>query len=224
MFYKHIKCTIFLLAICSIAFSQKYGFPKKGPQIGFSGNLVDFSASVPKIGKVDPGFSVLFMSGIANNLDFSLRYNGLFTEYDKTLLGDRSYYANEFEGALHAKALNDAHFLSPFVTAGVGIGRYGETWALYAPLGGGLQLNLSDEGFIFLQANYRAAFDKKKLDNNMFYSVGYTVPLTQRREKVMAPPPPPVVLDRDGDGVLDADDKCPDTPGLAALQGCPDRD
>jgi outer membrane protein OmpA-like peptidoglycan-associated protein len=33
-----------------------------------------------------------------------------------------------------------------------------------------------------------------------------------------------VRLDRDGDGVLDADDKCPDTPGIAALQGCPDRD
>jgi len=38
------------------------------------------------------------------------------------------------------------------------------------------------------------------------------------------PPPPPVVLDRDGDGVLDAVDRCPDTPGLASLQGCPDRD
>ena len=41
---------------------------------------------------------------------------------------------------------------------------------------------------------------------------------------VQAPPPPPVVMDRDGDGILDADDKCPDTPGLASLQGCPDRD
>ena len=44
--------------------------------------------------------------------------------------------------------------------------------------------------------------------------------------KLPAPPPPPmpVVLDRDNDGVLDAVDRCPDTPGLAALQGCPDRD
>ncbi len=30
--------------------------------------------------------------------------------------------------------------------------------------------------------------------------------------------------DRDGDGVPDKDDLCPDTPGLASLQGCPDRD
>lgn len=38
------------------------------------------------------------------------------------------------------------------------------------------------------------------------------------------PPPVPVVLDRDGDGVPDADDRCPDVAGLAALRGCPDRD
>ncbi len=38
------------------------------------------------------------------------------------------------------------------------------------------------------------------------------------------PPPPPVIVDRDGDGVMDTDDKCPDVAGLAALMGCPDRD
>ena len=40
---------------------------------------------------------------------------------------------------------------------------------------------------------------------------------------------PPVVVveapkDRDGDGIIDAEDKCPDVKGLASLQGCPDRD
>lgn len=38
------------------------------------------------------------------------------------------------------------------------------------------------------------------------------------------PPPPPVIMDRDGDGVMDADDKCPDVAGSASLLGCPDRD
>ena len=27
--------------------------------------------------------------------------------------------------------------------------------------------------------------------------------------------------DRDGDGITDAEDKCPDVPGLARYQGCP---
>ena len=33
-----------------------------------------------------------------------------------------------------------------------------------------------------------------------------------------------VLLDRDGDGVPDARDACPDEPGAASLQGCPDSD
>lgn len=32
---------------------------------------------------------------------------------------------------------------------------------------------------------------------------------------------PPPIPDTDGDGILDPDDKCPTTPGVAAYQGCP---
>ena len=43
---------------------------------------------------------------------------------------------------------------------------------------------------------------------------------------VAAPEPAPVAApsDRDGDGIVDADDKCPDEAGLADKQGCPVRD
>ena len=49
---------------------------------------------------------------------------------------------------------------------------------------------------------------------------------TGRRISAPTVVPPPVVIikDRDGDGVLDDDDRCPDIAGLAALKGCPDRD
>jgi len=42
----------------------------------------------------------------------------------------------------------------------------------------------------------------------------------------VATPVPPVVVvaDRDGDGVLDIVDRCPDIAGPASLQGCPDKD
>ena len=38
------------------------------------------------------------------------------------------------------------------------------------------------------------------------------------------PPPVPVVVDRDGDGVMDTHDKCPDLAGSPTLMGCPDKD
>jgi outer membrane protein OmpA-like peptidoglycan-associated protein len=47
-----------------------------------------------------------------------------------------------------------------------------------------------------------------------------------KKEEVLPPPPveEPVVTDRDGDGIPDDEDKCPDTIGLPQFQGCPDTD
>ena len=47
-------------------------------------------------------------------------------------------------------------------------------------------------------------------------------------KKVLIKQPPKIVAikktDRDGDGIFDVDDKCPDTPGLPEYQGCPPGD
>jgi OOP family OmpA-OmpF porin len=37
-------------------------------------------------------------------------------------------------------------------------------------------------------------------------------------------PVAPVILDTDGDGILDPDDACPTVPGVPSAKGCPDRD
>ena len=227
MIMKHLKTTLIFLCLAHITFAQNFGGPKKGAAIGFSANLVDFNPKSPyyKIGKVDPGFSVMYWQGLTKNLDFSLRYNGLFTDYAKEMNVVNSY-TNEFEGSLHARFLANDHLLNPFVSAGVGIGTYGKkTWAPYVPLGAGLQLNMSNEGYLFLQANYRASLAKSKLDNNMFYSLGFTQNIRSTQAFVpVALPVIPIVTDRDNDGVVDSLDACPDVAGLASLKGCPDTD
>lgn len=47
-----------------------------------------------------------------------------------------------------------------------------------------------------------------------------------RKVEELLPAPPEVqpVRDRDGDGVLDDEDRCPDSAGVRSLKGCPDRD
>ncbi|HEY4064449.1 MAG TPA: OmpA family protein [Puia sp.] len=213
------------LSLFTVALTS-YG--QKPSIIGFSANLVDFSASVPKVGKADPGFSIMYWKGITRKIDFSLRYNGLFSDYSKNQDG-ASQYINEFEASLHARPINDDHLLSPFLSAGIGIGNYGNRWAPYTPLGGGLQLNMKGEGYIFLQMNYRVSLKSESLDNNVFYSIGFTSPIGSPREEkpvIKALPPPPVVevKDRDNDGVADSLDACPDVAGLAQFNGCPDTD
>jgi OOP family OmpA-OmpF porin len=216
------------------AFAQDYASPVKGSLIGFSANSTDFSQLIAiknsfKNANINPGFSVMYWKGIVNRIDFSLRYNGIFTDYSKnTDASSNSSYANEFEGSLHFRALTDNHFFNPFLTAGIGIGNYGGNWAPYAPLGGGIQLNFNSITYIFLQLNYRASLKTADLDNNLFYSFG----ITENISKPKAPPAPkavpiPAVVppkDRDGDGVVDSLDACPDVAGLAKFQGCPDTD
>lgn len=212
--------------------AQRFSSPKKGSVVGFSVNVTDFSASIPQIGKVDPGFSLMFWKGITNNLDYSLRYNGLFTDYTKAgnIGGGNSSqhgYTNEFEASLHARPLSDDHLLNPFVSAGLGVGDYPKKWAPYAPLGVGVQLNMMDEGYLFLQGNYRVSLNSSNLDNNTFYSLGFTRTIKTGKPaavKTVAIPAIPEVKDRDKDGVPDSIDACPDVAGLASLQGCPDRD
>ncbi|HEY4289000.1 MAG TPA: OmpA family protein [Puia sp.] len=216
---------IFFVSLLAMALTS-YGQVKPSI-IGFSANTVNFVGSGPQSGKYDPGFSLMYWKGINKKMDFSIRYNGLFSEYSKVPDGN-SEYINEFEASLHARPINDDHLFSPFLSAGIGIGNYGNRWAAYTPLGGGLQLNMRGEGYIFLQANYRISLQSKNLDNNMFYSLGFTSPLGSPREKpvVKALPPPPVVevKDQDKDGVPDSLDACPDIAGLPQFKGCPDTD
>jgi len=207
------------------------GFSQKPSLIGFNVNIVDFSASLPKIGKIDPGFSLTYWKGITKKIDFSVRYDGLFSDYPYNS-GKSSNYINEFEGALHARPINDDHAVSPFITAGVGIGNYGPSWVPYAPLGIGVQFNMLNEDYIFLQANYRVSFNSSRLDNNMFYSIGFTQSINSPRIKEVAKPlvqipaiePIIEVKDEDKDGVADTVDACPDIAGPAKFNGCPDTD
>lgn len=230
MIMKRLKLsTLLLLLVASTAMAQlDFAGPKKQPQIGFSGNLVDFSASLPKVGKVDPGYSIWFWNGITNHLDYSVRYNGLFSNYQKagTELSRYKDYKNELELSAHLKALSDDHLLNPFLTAGIGLGNYAkDIFTPYVPLGVGLQVNLASEGYLYLQGNYRLPINQNRLDKNTFFSFGVAQPLTRRE---VAPPPAPIVVeevrDTDNDGIPDNQDACPNQAGPRELNGCPDRD
>ena len=212
---------------------------KKGTLFGIHFDAVDFKTpvlwkntsggrDVTKIKDMDFGFSLSYWKGLTSRIDFSTKVNALIHNYagdDRNEATTKTEIGVELEPSLNMRAFTDNHFLNPFLTVGIGGGYYTGEWGAYVPTGVGVQLNFNSFTYLLLQAQYRWTLSKEKAHDNLFFSFGLAQKFgAEKKPKVVPPPPPPPVVDRDGDGVLDKDDKCPDTPGLAALQGCPDKD
>lgn len=229
--------------LATSAFSQKNKMnndSKKGSLFGLHFNLADFNAPIgiknPSTGKtytklndMDKGFSLSYWKGLKSKIDFSLKLNVMFRDYGAIRTGNtqKTDIGLELEPTLNFRPFNDGAIMNPFLTVGVGGGYYTDKIGAYLPAGLGFQVNFNSTTYLFLQGQYRWTLTKDILDDHLFYSVGFAQNIGKEKVKVVPPPPPPVVeppKDRDGDGVLDVDDKCPDVKGLASLQGCPDRD
>jgi outer membrane protein OmpA-like peptidoglycan-associated protein len=235
-----------LSLLATSAFSQKSkkkmgSGDKKGPLFGLHYNMQDFNAPLgiknPITGKVystiaemTKGFSLSYWKGIHPKVDFALKANASFRDYRalRTGLTGKTEFGIELEPTINLRPFPDAALLNPFLTVGIGGGYYTDKLGAYVPAGLGLQVNFNSLTYMFLQGQYRWDITKKTaVGDNLFYSVGLAQNIGKEKAKVVPPPPPPVVeepKDRDKDGVLDVDDKCPDVFGLASLQGCPDRD
>jgi outer membrane protein OmpA-like peptidoglycan-associated protein len=174
------------------------------------------------------GFGVSYWRLVCSKVDFSVKGNLMFHDYAAE---DRGVYLSgynqigvELEPTINIKALKEESTFNMFLTGGVGGGIYSNKFGAYIPAGVGLQANFSSLTYVLLQSQYRFSLTKDIIRDNLFYSLGVGTKIGREIPKVVPPPPPPPVVDRDNDGVLDVDDKCPDVAGLASLQGCPDRD
>lgn len=239
---KHkLSLLLALVTMVSGSFAQRSWLPaKKGTLVGVHYNMADFKGPSgikdPITGKVyssvrdmNKGFSFSYWKGLTSKIDLSVKANAMFRDYSAIYQGitGKTEIGIELEPALNVRPFTDATRLAPFLTAGLGGGIYNDKFGAYVPAGVGLQFNMNSVTYLMLQAQYKFTLTDKVLGDNLFYSVGFAQNIG--KEKVMPPPPPPPPVveapkDRDGDGVVDADDKCPDVPGLASLQGCPDKD
>src|SRR5215475_4652253 len=107
---KALQLSVCLLLATQICFAQDdYRSPKKGSLLGFGFDGVDFpSLGKPKnasLRNTDYGMSLYFMKGLTKRIDWSIRYNGLFSDYVKDPDANTSGFISEFEAALHGRVL-----------------------------------------------------------------------------------------------------------------------
>ncbi len=228
-----------LVFLTAGAFAQmmKSSSNKKATLIGIHMNAIDFKTPVtfkddnaPRrvagLRDMDFGLSLAYWRGLTSTIDFSGKINGFLHDYagDRFEATTKTEAGIELEPALNFRPYGDNTLVAPFLTAGIGGGNYTGKWGAYVPAGLGIQVNFNSVTYLMIQAQYRFSLTTDVLKDHLLYSIGFAQNIAPEKPKVVPPPPPPVVLDRDGDGVNDADDKCPDTPGLASLMGCPDKD
>ena len=241
------KSVLLVLAIVVTAVSFAQTNIKKNPSLAIHFSFIDYKSGADvrnnslttvinnkqlfKFKRMDPALSISYLDGFTDNIDFVGTLTGSFVNHP--IVGGVSNAGgnDEFllEGAATAnfKLLTDNYVVSPFITIGVGGTKWKGYYSAFAPLGVGFQVRIADGTFMLINSQYRVALSENSA-YHFYHGIGFASAVGKRKEvvAVVAPPalPVAVVTDRDGDGVLDADDKCPDVAGLATLGGCPDKD
>lgn len=238
---------VLLLAVnCLLAVNGQNNNLKKLPSFGLHFTGIDFKTAQDLRSKnlatlvrdkqwtdftrINPGVTLSYIQGLSNHIDVMTRLTGSFLSYPAR--NTANYPSNAtfyFEGDanVNIKLLTDNYTIVPYLQAGVGFSKERATWMAYIPFGAGLQFNLWDAAFLHVNTGYRIPVTSRA-NYSVFHSIGISAPIVERKKPVVvAPPPPPAPeppKDRDGDGVLDENDACPDVAGLPALKGCPDAD
>jgi len=129
--------------------------------------------------------------------------------------GDEAPTRDKLMGNLDVLLQNNlfkhGNVLNPTIHLGIG-----STWNtddnqfdFNIPAGLGLNLRLMENVYLNVQSQYRFSIEKR---DGWHHGAGFVVYFGEEKK------------DRDGDGITDELDKCPDVPGIASLMGCPDRD
>ena len=224
------------MAFFSTSFSQQNN--TKGRALGLSFFLNDFKTASDikslglvkvldnkeffKTGKMNPGLAINYLSGLSNHMDFISTLSSAFLDYpiegvqpaatDKLMI--------ELTTAINFKLLSDHYWVTPYVDLGVGGSKFGSKFAAFIPAGLGVQVNIVDDAFLLLNSQYRIPVTENA-SYHFYHSVGIAGTISKKKEPAPKEVIIPVVLDRDGDGVPDSEDRCPDEAGPAALKGCP---
>jgi len=173
------------------------------------------------------GLAISYLKGMSEYLDFAGTLSGSFPSYQVPgrPASVKTELLLEAAATANLKLVSDKYWVSPFLTAGLGASKYGGYYAAMVPLGVGLQVNLYDETYILLNSQYRVPITENAA-YHFYHSIGIAANIAKKKVPTPVVVPLPVVeppKDRDGDGILDTDDKCPDVKGIASLQGSEER-
>ncbi len=236
---KKILFALFALYLCAPAgFGQDDGIRPKA--LGVSFFLNDFTTANRirttslssvlanrqwgKLKDMVPGLAITYFKGVRKHVDVSASIGGSFLKYP---LPNKNFTNNslllEANGSVLLKMTTEKYWVQPYISLGVGGQKYESYWGAFMPLGLGFKVNFFDDAHLFVNSTYRVPLTPEVSNYHFQHSIGIAGRLGKKKEPTPPPPPPPPPppSDRDGDGIIDEADKCPDVKGFAKYQGCP---
>ncbi len=129
--------------------------------------------------------------------------------------GDLNYYGVDGAITYSFKSLLKSKWFDPTLHLGGGYTFFGDASAGTVNGGWGLNIWFAKNVALTLGSTLKYGFDDTRVANNdvpthIFHQAGLKFQFGAK--------------DRDDDGIIDAEDACPDVKGIALFQGCPDTD
>ena len=181
---------------------------------------------------MDAGLGFQYLHGWKIHMDWTVGINSSFPDSASEIHPtDKKYMLIEGDLSLRFRINEPDRKWQPYLQGGVGISGYHGDVGIFIPVGVGVQRKISPLLYILADVQYRIALSNKSKDH-YFYGVGLAGTIAKgkkgSKQNISAPSSKQQTSyasrDRDGDGIVDSADACPDQPGLAQFHGCPDSD
>jgi OOP family OmpA-OmpF porin len=203
------KTTILLLGILLLSISTITAQENPNKNIrGLGAKLLFIDYGIPNgVDNLDitNGIELSYLHGFNNFLNLSLPFKvGV-----ANVPGDiNNRFIVSFDALFQLKYDKAGNKFVPYVFGGGGFVNEDNRSSFNVPMGVGLHYRVGENSIINAQGEYRLSQETDR--NNIQLGLGYIYNF--------------VKADRDGDGVTDSQDKCPDIAGPASGKGCPDTD
>lgn len=110
-----------------------------------------------KMKDMDPGIALNFIKGVNKRFDLTTTLAGSFLDYpipDKAEFGS-DYFLLEGDASVRAKMFSSNALLNPYLQLGMGASFYKSYLGAYVPVGAGMQVNLMNQVYVLVNAQYR---------------------------------------------------------------------
>ena len=127
-----------------------------------------------KIKDMTPGLALTYIDGLSRYFDFTTSLAASFVDYpvqNKPSFGSDKLLL-EADVSVRGKLISNKALINPYLQAGLGVSRYKNYYGTFLPVGMGLQVNLFNEAYLLLNAQYRIPITETT-NHHFWFGIGF---------------------------------------------------